>query len=84
MKSSDLIKAVRAGALALVLSVLPLTATVFAQTNTNNTNTVTTRDDDRSDYDWLGWLGLLGLLGLIPRKRQDVHVRSNAPADPRR
>ena len=79
IKRSNLLKTVRALALALGLSFLPLSVQVFAQNdNTTNTNTTSTttrterrdddrRDDDRredDDTDW-GWLGLLGLAGLL-------------------
>ena len=89
MKCLDMYRVVRTGLIVLVLALLPLTVPVSAQTNTNNANTATLREDTRgadegSDWGWLNWLGLLGLLGLIPRKPEEVRVRSNAPADARR
>jgi hypothetical protein len=79
MKKIDLVKWTRSAALAGGLLLLPLTASVGAQTGTANDNTArtTVRSEDRRDndhdYGWLGLVGLAGLLGLIPKKRTVVH-----------
>lgn len=87
------------GMLRVWVFVLTLTAVsalpAFAQ-NTNNANRtgdrtadrsetprVVVREDDDTDWGWLGLLGLLGLAGLIPKKRR-VEVQefrdTNRPA----
>ena len=95
MKKSDLLKSARAGALALGLLLLPLTASVPAQNNDNNNSGATTtrtetreerRDDRREekdrDWGWLGLFGLAGLLGLIPRKRVPIVREAHNPPNP--
>ncbi len=78
MKHSDLSTLVRAGMLTLCLGMLPSAMSAYAQTNTNtpttNANTTRTvvREDDGTDWGWIGLIGLAGLAGLIPRKRAVV------------
>jgi hypothetical protein len=61
------------------LLLLPLAASIAAQTGTANDNTTRTmvrtedRRDNDDDYGWLGLAGLAGLLGLLPKKRTVVH-----------
>jgi MYXO-CTERM domain-containing protein len=47
-------------------------------TSGNDTTMVTDRDEDRSDWGWVGLLGLAGLLGLRRRDREETrdHVRT--------
>ena len=79
MKKLNLTKWTRSAALGGSLFLLPLTASVAAQTGTANDNTTRTtvrtenRRDNDHDYGWLGLAGLAGLLGLIPKKRTVVH-----------
>ena len=80
MKHYDFSTFVRASMLALCLGVLASGMTAYAQTNTNTAATNTTRtvvrEDDDTDWGWIGLLGLVGLAGLIPRKRAvEVHDR---------
>ncbi len=85
MKFTKLFTLARAGMLALSFFILTLATSVYAQTNTNTTNANTTRtvvrDDDGTDWGWLGLAGLAGLLGLMPKKR-DVVVRDHDVRDP--
>jgi hypothetical protein len=84
MKHSDLSKLVRANMLALCLGMLPLATSAYAQTNgnvnTTNANTTRTvvREEDGTDWGWIGLIGLAGLAGLLPRKRA-VEVRDHDP-----
>jgi len=84
MKHSDVSKLVRAVMLTLCLGLLPFAMSAYAQPNSNTatTNANTTRDvvrdDDDTDWGWIGLLGLAGLAGLLPKKR-DVVVRDRDP-----
>lgn len=82
MKDYDFSTFVRASMLALCLSVLASGMAAFAQTNTNNASTgantprTVVREDDDTDWGWIGLLGLAGLAGLMPKKRAvEVHDR---------
>lgn len=82
-------KFLRVGLLSLTL--LAFAGTAAAQNNDNNNGNANrsadtrnddrreartaNRDDDNTDWGWLGLLGLAGLLGLMPRKKKEVHVR---------
>ena len=86
MQHSNLFKLVRAGLLTLCLGVLASAMSAYAQTNTNtaatsaNTPRTVVREDDDTDWGWIGLLGLAGLAGLIPRKRAvEVHDRDREP-----
>ena len=78
MKFTNLKATSRAGALALILTLMAFLPT-FAQNNSRNDNVrtddrrpETTRvveQDNDTDCGWLGLLGLLGLAGLLPKKR---------------
>ena len=88
MKHFDLTQLLRASMLALCLGVLASDMSAYAQTNTNtaatNANTTRTvvREDDDTDWGWIGLLGLAGLAGLIPKKRAvEVHDRDREPAN---
>ncbi len=88
MKHSDLSKFVRAGMLALSLGILTSAVSAYAQTNgnTNTTNANTTRtivrEDNDTDWGWIGLLGLAGLAGLLPKKRTvEVHDRDPGAAN---
>ena len=59
---------IRAGVVALGLSLMAAVAPVAAQTPADQT---TTRDMDDGGFDEWGLLGLLGLAGLMGRKRAD-------------
>lgn len=64
------------------LSLLAVTALPTAAQNNSNANAnarggdrnetprTVVREDDDTDWGWLGLLGLLGLAGLIPKKRK--------------
>jgi MYXO-CTERM domain-containing protein len=82
MKHFDLSQLLRASVLALCVGVLASGMTAYAQSNSNtastNANTTRTvvREDDGTDWGWIGLLGLAGLAGLMPRKRAvEVHDR---------
>lgn len=74
MKRSILFNTVRAGMLALSLT-MSLVMSASAQSNaggSTSTGSMTTqsdRRDDGTDWGWLGLLGLAGLLGLLPKRR---------------
>jgi hypothetical protein len=81
-------KAISTGALVAGLAIMPLSAPVQAQTNTDGTTTTTpnTRvyndgtDGDRNfDWGWLGLLGLIGLAGLTGKKRSEESTRYRDP-----
>ncbi len=74
--------------LALCLGVLASGMSAYGQTNTNtastNANTTRTvvREEDGTDWGWIGLLGLAGLAGLMPRKRAVVvNDRDREPAN---
>jgi MYXO-CTERM domain-containing protein len=71
-------------AFVFALSLLVVTIPTFAQNNSNananarggeradrsETPRTVVREDNDTDWGWLGLLGLLGLAGLIPKKRK--------------
>jgi hypothetical protein len=81
-------KAISTGALVTGLAIMPLSAPVQAQTNSDGTTTTTPNtgiynseaDRDRSfDWGWLGLLGLIGLAGLAGKKRSEEPTRYRDP-----
>jgi MYXO-CTERM domain-containing protein len=94
VKRINMLKTLRVVILALGLTILPLAATTYAQSNDNNNRAADRRGEDRDrrdrdrddkDFPWglLGLAGLLGLLGLRKPKR-DIYVdERNAPPPPR-
>lgn len=86
MKHFDLSKTVGASILAASLTVMPLSLSASAQTNTppNTTTEDTSRptidttpfqetNDGNNNWGWLGLVGLLGLLNLLRKPKQPVH-----------
>ena len=92
MKRTNMSKAIRAVILALGITLLPLAAPVYAQSNDNDNRAERRadrerrdRDRDDKDFPWglLGLAGLAGLLGLRKPKR-DIYVdERNMPPPPR-
>lgn len=90
MKNCTFLKMTRSGLLGLSLLVLASAAPAAAQTDNANGNARRAdatdnrrddrREDDNTDWGWLGLLGLAGLLGLMPRKTAHV-VRDRDPLD---
>ncbi|NJL64969.1 MAG: WGxxGxxG-CTERM domain-containing protein [Methylacidiphilales bacterium] len=80
-------KAIGATALVASLAIMPLSAPVQAQTNTDGTTTTpntgvyndSNYGDRNFDWGWLGLLGLIGLAGLAGKKRNEEPTRYRDP-----
>lgn len=74
MKSSNFVKSIGAGVLALGLLVAPLSLSASAQVGVGAEPEgiiYRNEDDDNFDWGWLGLLGLIGLAGLAGKKREE-------------